>query len=722
MTDTNKYVLTAHTHKGEIGNHYERDSALDPEHYRIVALTASDAIISIDQHSVILYVNPAAEKIFGHTAEEMLGQSLTMLMPEYLRHLHRAGLNRYLQTGERHISWQGVELPGLHKSGAEIPLEVSFGEFVRGGQHFFTGVIRDITQRKRAGSRLAAQHAVARILAESARINEAAHQILQAICECLNWDVGALWLVDEGHELLRCIDTWHAANVEVAEFEAASLQRTFSRGEGLPGRVWAMGHPLWLMNIQADDNFPRAPIAAKVGLHGAFSFPILLGGEVFGVMEFFAREAKDPDNDLTAMMAAIGSQVGQFIERRQAEQERDQLLIREQAARAEAEAANRLKDEFLATISHELRTPLTAILGWARMLRTGNLDQGASAQAVEVIERNAKLQAQLIDDLLDVSRIITGKLLLETQPVDLPAIIQAALDTVRPAADAKQINIETAIDPAAGPVAGDRNRLQQVVWNLLSNSIKFTPHGGRIEVHLERADSQVEIRVSDTGKGIAPEFLPYVFDRFRQADTSFTRSSGGLGLGLAIVRHLVEMHGGAVHAESAGEGQGATFTVSLPLLVGRVMPVEAPGAQAALSNDCLPELEGLRVLVVDDEPDTLELIRRLLSGCGAEVRTASSAVEALEELDSWGAEIMVADIGMPGEDGYSLIAKLRAREAERGGRIPAIALTAFARSEDRIRSLTAGYQVHLAKPVDLTELAMMIASLSGRTGRVDEKH
>jgi signal transduction histidine kinase len=332
----------------------------------------------------------------------------------------------------------------------------------------------------------------------------------------------------------------------------------------LPGRVWASLRTVWIPDVTADSNFPRAPQASAEELHAAFAFPIMSGEKFLGVMEFFSHEIREPDSALLATFRGIGSQIGQFLERKGGEEEREHLLLREQAARTEAEEANRLKDEFLATLSHELRTPLTAMLGWLSMLRGGRLDDETSVRALETVERNAKAQAQLIEDLLDVSRIITGKLRLDVRPVRLGPIIEASLDSLRPAADAKMIRIQTALDSDDGLISGDPTRLQQIVWNLLANAVKFTQRGGEVSVRLEQKGAHVEIVVSDTGQGITAEFLPFVFDRFRQADSSTTRLHGGLGLGLAIVRYLVELHGGTVQAESPGEGQGATFKVQLP--------------------------------------------------------------------------------------------------------------------------------------------------------------
>lgn len=399
---------------------------------------------------------------------------------------------------------------------------------------------------------------------------------------------------------------------------------------------------------------------------------------------------------------------------------RSRLLSSEKLARNEAERANRLKDEFLATISHELRNPLNAILGWAHMLRLGKLTPPNTERAVETIYRNAKSQAQLVADLLDVSRIISGKLRLDVRSVDLISIVNAAIDSIRPAAEAKTIRLQTTLDPAAGPISGDADRLQQIVWNLLTNAVKFTPKGGRIHVKTQRAGSHIEVAVSDTGVGINKDFLPYVFDRFRQADASTTRIHGGLGLGLSIVHQLVDLHGGSVSVHSEGEGKGATFTINLPS--GGVTSeqkdtetVNVISADEVITLAGLPSLAGLKVLVVDDEADTRELIREVLKECGSEVILSCSAAEALEALEEHKPDLLISDLGMPDEDGYSLITKIRALPAERGGHIPAAALTAYARAEDRLRVLRSGFQFHLPKPVDSAELVTVVASLAGRT-------
>jgi signal transduction histidine kinase/ActR/RegA family two-component response regulator len=390
-------------------------------------------------------------------------------------------------------------------------------------------------------------------------------------------------------------------------------------------------------------------------------------------------------------------------------------LVQQRAA--EAEQANRAKDEFLAVLSHELRTPLNAVYGWARMLQAGHVPQERVPHALDVIIRQSNAQVQLIDDLLDVSRMITGKMRLDVRPVELKGVVEQALDAARPAAEVKDIRLQSILDPRAGPVAGDPDRLQQVVWNLVLNAVKFTPRGGRVQVRLERRHTQAEIVVSDTGQGIAPDVLPFVFDRFHQADSSSRRAHTGLGLGLALVKHLVELHGGGVTAQSPGEGQGSTFVVTLPLLVGDPAAARVPGS--LLQTDIATPvsraaLAGIRVLLVDDDAEALDLAVTILSAAGAVVRASSSAVEALEALRAWRPDVLVADIEMPGEDGYWLIARVRGLPDGEGGRTPAVALTAYGRAHDRARSLSAGYDMHVPKPVDPGELTAIIASVSAR--------
>ena len=399
-------------------------------------------------------------------------------------------------------------------------------------------------------------------------------------------------------------------------------------------------------------------------------------------------------------------------ELQRSEEAREQLLLRAERARSEAEAANRIKDEFLATLSHELRTPLTSLLGWSSVLREARRDEKVLAQGLDAIDRNARVQAQLIDDLLDVSRIVSGKLNLDVRPLDVCSVTRAAIAVVQPAADAKGLSLDYWAQPGLGAISADSARLQQIVWNLLSNAVKFTPHGGRINVRVERDGPNVRVTVHDTGQGIDPEFLPRVFDRFRQADSSTTRSFGGLGLGLAIVRHLVELHGGTVSADSDGAGKGATFSASFPLLTDRAQPVAVHSSEVHTTE--FHSLDGLRVLLVDDERETREIISTVVERTGAEVKTCTSAREALSALVEWRPHVILSDIAMPDEDGYSFIGRVRSLAHDAGGNTPAAALTAYARDEDRRQALAAGYQMHIAKPIAANQLVMMIARLAGR--------
>jgi len=409
-----------------------------------------------------------------------------------------------------------------------------------------------------------------------------------------------------------------------------------------------------------------------------------------------------------------------ITERHKAEKERDQLLLKEKTAREDAEAANRLKDEFLATISHELRTPLTSILGWTRILTGRALPESEAHHALEVIQRSAESQARLVDDILDTSRIITGRFTLETIPVEVAPIFQAAVDIIRPSAEAKRISLETVIEDRSSIVLGDASRLQQVIWNLLSNAVKFTDYGGRINTRLVRIDDRIEISITDTGIGIEPQFLPYIFDRFRQADSTSRRKYGGLGLGLAIVRHLVEAHGGHVSASSPGRGLGSTFKMDLPVagavrlrsLESRPPEPETKQLVAGHPPASGEKLTGVRVLIVEDDPETLDMLKVILDQSQAEVTTAASATEALRALERSPTDVLVSDLAMPDLDGYDLIREVRSRPPERGGNIPAIALSAYARAEDRMRALAAGFQLHLPKPIAEAELIAALAQFA----------
>ncbi len=710
-----------------------------------------------------------------------------------------------------------------------------------------------IAERETGKRRRAAASTVGEVLAAAHDLTNAAPAVLQAICENLEWQLGALWLVDEEGQRLRCFAVWSEPAPPTRTFAAVTRGMVFARAVGLPGQVWATGKAVWIDNVVHDSNFPRAPVARAAGVHGAFAFPICLNETVIGVIECFNRTVMTPDLDLLRTMSTIGSQIEQFIGRKreeaavaegqrrtsailesaldavigmdhrgiitefnpaavrtfgysrdaalgrelaerlvppdlrgqfrdglsrylasgtgplmdrrvetvgyhadghefpvemaitpvtkenpplftlfvrdltarvEAEREREQLLRREAAARSEAEAANRAKDEFLAMLSHELRTPLNAIVGWTRMLLDGTMDTGSTRRALEVIARNAHLQVQLVADILDVSRIITGGLRLDVRPVDLGTVIGAALDAVRPAADAKRVQLRSRL-PASGRITqGDPQRLQQVVWNLLSNAVKFTDAGGTVSIDLLDAGARgIHIRVHDDGAGIDPGFLPHVFERFRQADGSISRQHGGLGLGLAIVRQLVELHGGTVHADSRGAGQGATFTVELPRVEADVTITslaERASISSADDQEAWPRaaLTGYRLLVVDDQADARELMTAILTGAGAHVETASSVQEALREIEAARPDALLADIGMPGADGYVLIREVRRRDAQKGRHLPAAAITAYAGDHDRQRAVAAGFDCHVAKPVSRSAVVDAVFSICPRRGQV----
>lgn len=472
--------------------------------------------------------------------------------------------------------------------------------------------------------------------------------------------------------------------------------------------------------------FPDLEPYRRSGIRAFVAVPLLKGGRLVAIPAVHQATPRRWSADEIELVWHVANRCWESIERAKVTQSLAHSLAAEQTARAEAERAGRIKDDFLASLSHELRTPLNAILGWSQLLRSGPENARDLDEGLAVIERNARAQTQIIGDLLDMSRIVSGKLRLDVRRVDLTGIVREAVETIQPAADAKGVRIQTVLDPAAGIISGDPSRLQQVFWNLLSNAVKFTPRNGRVQIVIERVNSHVDVVVTDTGEGISPDFVPHVFDRFRQADASTTRRHGGLGLGLAIARQLVELHGGTIRAHSPGVGHGSTFRVSLPLAV--VQPGPVPGTDRrnpSTENDFAPapppeecvSIEGVKVLVVDDEPDARTLVQRLLEDCHAVVTTAASVAEALRAVESDPPDVLVSDIGMPGADGYTLIQKVRSLDPDRGGRIPAVALTAYARSEDRTRSIAAGFHMHVAKPVEPAELITVVASLAGRTGR-----
>ena len=613
-----------------------------------------------------LAVNDAAIRHYGYSRAEFLEMSIVDIRPEDDVEL----LREYISSGNSELDNAG-EWRHRKKDGTVINVEITSNRVNFAGRAAEFVLANDITERKKAGDAL--------------RISEDRYRDL----------------VDNSHELICTHDL---------DGRVLSVNPWAARALGYPQEK--------LIGINIRDGL----LPEYRAEFDEYLRKVTTEGSARGVMKVRTATGETRLWEYYNTLRTEG--VEKPIVRGMAHDatERREALKREKEARLEAEAANRVKDEFLSTLSHELRTPLTAIMGWSDLLLHDEVEPAKRRQAIETIARNANSQCQLINDLLEVSRIITGKLRLEFVACDLQSVIAAAAESIRPTAEAKGIRLQLSFDKGAGEVYGDQERLQQVVWNLLSNGVKFTQSGGSVQVILKRINSHVEITVADTGVGIHPNFLPHVFDRFRQADGSTTRTYGGLGLGLAIVRHLVELHGGTARAESDGENQGSRFTVRLPLMVTAEHHVEAPPVAAVVgetSRDRQMSLNGLRVLIVDDEFDARTLLTAMLERCGAEVLSAGSALEGLESVERWRPDVLVADIGMPVEDGYGLIRKVRALPKERGGQTPALALTAYARTEDRVRAISEGYQLHLAKPVDRVELATVVASLASRAAQVD---
>ena len=649
------------------------------EPFRLLVESVKDyAIFMLDPTGHVATWNLGAQAIKGYKPEEIIGKHFSIFYPEEDIKRDKPGYELKVAAEVGRFEDEGWR---LRKDGTRFWANVVITALrdKEGILRGFGKVTRDLTDRKETEEGLRRSEERFRLLLEGVK------------------DYAIFMIDPRGY-----IESWNKGAESIKGYKP----------DEIIGKHFSIFYPE--EDIRSDKPGHELKMAAEVGRYEDEGWRLRKDGS-----RFWASVVITPLKDKDGALCGFAKITRDLTDRKYAEEQRLKLA-REQVARAEAEAANRTKDEFLATISHELRTPLNAILGWGRLIRNSKLDKAGFDRALSTIERNAKLQAQLIDDLLDVSRIISGKLRLTVAPLELPPVIEAALDSIRPAADAKNIRLEVTLDSRSGLVSGDPDRLQQVVWNLLSNAVKFTQKGGRVQVRLERYNSHVDVTVSDTGKGISPEFLPYVFDRFRQADSSITRLHGGLGLGLTIVRQLVDLHGGHVWAHSPGEGEGASFTMQLPVIIahgsGRLAlnADEASGASPKNPTDfsSSPSLEGLRVLVVEDEPDARDLLRAILEERNAHVTTVASAAKAYETLEWLNPDVIISDIGMPGEDGYSLIRSLRLREArERKGWRPAIALTAHARVEDRLRALSAGYQAHIPKPVEPAELVAVIASL-----------
>jgi PAS domain S-box-containing protein len=686
------------------------------------------AIAGFDGH--FKQLNPSWEKTLGFTDEELKAKPLI----EFVHLEDRASTEEQLHKLQTGASITYFENRYRTKAGGWRWLGWTAAPFAEEGLIYIFA--RDLTERK---------------VAEEERLHLIREQTARAAAEAS--ERRAAFLADAGISLASSLDyhttlarlvrlavpfmaDWCALDVRdedgtVRRFEVAhadagkeDLARqlmAFSpdpEGEDPQARVMRTREPFlapecndeMLAGLVRDG---EARTALRADGSSMMVIPLVARGRPLGALTFLS-----PHSSRT--YGRLDLELAEELGRRAALAADNAWLYRSsQEARKGAERANRAKDEFLATLSHELRTPLTPILGWTVMLRSGTLDQAGMLRGLEVIERNVRAQTQLIEDLLDVSRIVTGKLRVEVRPIDMVPVVEAGLDAVRPSAEAKEIHLDVKLEPIDSKVLADPDRLQQVVWNLASNAVKFTPKGGRMEVRLSRVNSHVHLTVKDNGKGISAEFLPYVFDRFRQADSTSTRKYGGLGLGLAIVRHLVELHGGTVHAESEGPDRGATFTVRLPLMEERSLVAPSAGRGSESTDPTAMRLDGVKVMVVDDELDMRDFLSVSLRQYGADVTALASVGEAVEALEREKPDVLVSDIGMPGEDGYALIRKVRALGPERGGQVPAAALTGFAAGDDSTRVLSAGYQVHLPKPVEPSQLAQVVGTLAGRSPGVN---
>ena len=705
-------------------------------HLAAVVRYSDDAIVSKTLEGIVTSWNAGAERLFGYTAEEMIGQSILKVIPEELRFEEEHILAK-LRAGELLERYETVR---IRKDGGRVeisltvsPIRDAAGKVVGAAKVAHDISTRRATERAREeeASALAALNAFGNAIVQQIDLDKIVQMVTDAATELTGAQFGAFFHnVSDGSKESYWLYTLSGAPREA--FEKFPMPRntdvfrpTF-HGEGVVRSDDIRKDPRYGKNAPYC-GMPEGhlPVCSYLAVPVKSGHGDVIGGLFFGHPKpgVFGDRAERVAVGIAAQAAAamanaelIRTLREQRAELKRTATERAQLLESERAARSEAERLGHMKDEFLATLSHELRTPLNAIQGWAMLLKQPALTPEDARRGAETIERNVRAQAQIVNDLLDMSRIISGKIHLEVQPLYLHDAIRNAIEAVRQSAAAKRVRIQPMLDSTIGLVRGDPNRLQQVLWNLLSNAVKFTPPEGRIQVVLERVNSHVEIMVEDTGIGIRPEFLPFVFDRFRQADPSTTRRYGGLGLGLSIVKNLVELHGGSVRVKSAGENQGTTFIVALPISHVRDESTVRMQAPAITMHDPLqeielPRLDGVTVLIVDDEPDGRALIARILDGRGATTVCASGAGQALELLEKRKFDVLLSDIGMPEMDGYALIGRARLLDSRRAGPIPAIAVTAYARPEDRQRSLLAGYQMHLSKPIEAFELIAAIAGL-----------
>ena len=690
--------------------------------------TVEQAVIATDLEGRITYWNHFAEKLYGWPADEAVGRDILEVTPAETSAEQAVEIMSRLAAGK---TWSG-EFNVRRRDGSSFPALVTDTPIhdEAGRLVGVVGVSTDLTERKRSEATL---HATERRalkeyetllhrlthLAESlgtARDHLTIFRDLRDFAVVSVPCIGIfISLYDEARDVRLAQYAWgDGEEVDVSRLPPMPISAQGPNSQAVRTRQVVITNDYWKTK-QTGRGQVGILVGPDNGLRPQSSLvvPMATMGRIVGTVEVQSYENHAYREEHVTAMKMAANLAAVAIENMR-------LLQFETRARESAEEASRLKDEFLATLSHELRTPLTAILGWSSMLKDSRLDEKTFRTAVEIVERNARTQQQIVDDILDVSRIITGHLRFDTEPTDLRSVVEAAVDTVRHAASAKNISLRSEFEPGSGLVMGDPRRLQQVVWNILSNAVKFTPIGGEVRVTVAREGAHARITVNDNGPGIRPNFLPYVFDRFRQGDQSTTRVHGGLGLGLSIVRHLVELHGGSVRAASEGEGRGSTFTVELPLLRSAdAGPRDEAGSEDRFSTRHAQSaiLKGMSVLVVDDEPDALRLLKTMLELKGARVTAVDSAEAAWGELAGEWPDLLLCDIGMPGEDGYQFIRRVRALESERGRRLPSVALTAYAGEADRAQALEAGFQLHVPKPVEPAALVNVIADLAGRGSR-----
>ncbi len=685
------------------------------EGYRELIENANDIVYMLDFEGRITSINKAAELILGYSQSELLGMSITDLLASQSTDVGE----QMLTSGRQRTNF---EVDVITKAGRVLTLETSSKLITRGSQPAgIQGIARDISTRRRAEEAL--READLRALSEYERLLERIQSLSQALGtareltmiyrglrEFTNSSVPCDGFFVSLYDPIEQMRTACYAWGDGKELDVTDLPSMPVTASGPNSRAILTGQVVITNDyMSAQRGHPTVIVGADNGLRpqSSMAVPMAVMGRIIGTIEVQSYTANVylPEHDTAMRMAANLTAVAI---------ENVRLLRRESSAREAAEESNRLKDEFLATVSHELRTPLTAILGWSRLLDSDSLDETVTKQAIETIWRNAKSQSQIIDDILDVSRIITGNLYLDLHPLELAPVVENAINVVQPTAFAKGITIEANLDRTPAVVSGDSNRLQQVIWNLLSNAVKFTNSGGRVTIDMRQVESSVKVTVSDTGLGISREFLPYVFDRFRQADSSTTRQHGGLGLGLAIARHLVEIHGGSIQAESPGKGHGSSFTITLPLLDSKSRAESEQTAVEGAKLSAMQCLSGLHVLVVDDDEDTLELMTTALMSRKANVTAVCSAGEAIQVILDRKPDVLISDIAMPDQDGYGLIEKIRAMENGVTESLPAVAITAYAKEEDRERALASGFQIYLAKPVEVSELISVVARAARR--------